>query len=117
MGKKFKLKSGERKRVLWLLSDSIPSSPRFHARPSSDGELSGTIEVVRPGKTEVHPLEPDNTLSKGFWDFHYSIYVTPDQDCELEFKTSHFSGKILIIIILAILVVSLLNIVVQLLLS
>jgi len=99
VGKKFRIKAGERKRVLWLFSSSVPGQPQFDATPIKGEDLSGKIEVVRSGGTYFFPLSRHNICEKGFLDANYKIYVTPDQDCEIAFQTRHFRAETLFIIL------------------
>ncbi len=99
MGKKFLIPAGERKRVLWLFSSSIPGQPRFKANPVEGEELTGEVEVLRGQSTEALPLSSQNIFDKGFGDTNYQIFVTPDQDCEVEFETRHFRAEILFVVL------------------
>jgi len=99
VGKTFLIKAGERKRVLWLFSSSVPGQPQFEATPTRGEEITGKVEVIRSGGTETFPLSRQNSVEKGFWDANYKIYVTPDQDCEIEFQTRHFRAETLFIIL------------------
>lgn len=106
MGKKFLIKAGERKRVLWLFSSSVPGQPQFNATPIEGEDLTGKVEVVRSGGTETVPLSSRNMVEKGFWDVNYKIYVTPDQDCEIEFQTRHFRAETLFVILALVVLLS-----------
>ncbi|MEL7154239.1 MAG: hypothetical protein AAFN51_10715 [Pseudomonadota bacterium] len=94
MGITFSIRAGERCRVLWIFSSSIPGQTRFTAEPTDGGELTGTVELVRRRwfqfETETFPLQHQNSFDKGFADADYRIYVTPDQDCRIMFETRHF---------------------------
>lgn len=112
MPKEFTIKAGERTRVLWLFSDSIPARPRFRAESADGAPISGKIEITRGmfGSTTDHQaLSAQNVLTKGFWDSNYSVYVTPDQDVRVTFETRHFRGETLIWIIGAIFALGLLS--------
>lgn len=83
---------GERKRIIWKVSNSMSQSYAFTVEPANASDnLGGTIEVsgsswifTRP--STFQPLEPENTVSKGMWDTFFSVYVEPDCDIELTFQ-------------------------------
>lgn len=106
MGKKFLIKAGERKRVLWLFSSSVPGQPQFSATPTKGEDLTGKVEVIRSGGAEIFPLSSQNVCDKGFLDANYKIYVTPDQECEVEFQTRHFRAETLFVILALVILLS-----------
>ncbi len=93
--------AGERKRVLWLLSSSMPGPVRFDALAEDGQQVSGKIEIGGgfSGRVrETHALAPENEFRKGFGDANYSIWVTPDQDVRIRFRTAHFrAGKLVLV--------------------
>ena len=99
MGKTFNIRAGERCRVLWIFSSSIPGQTRFTAEAANGQDLTGTVELVRRKwfqfETEIFPLRHHNRFDKGFSDADYRLYVTPDQACRIEFETRHFRAEIL----------------------
>lgn len=106
------IKAGERMRVLHMVSDSIPATPSFHAEGLDGNAPSGRIEVMRGlfgSSTESHALGATNTVTKGFWDANYSVYVTPDTDTKITFETRHVRASILFWILLAVVVVGLVS--------
>ena len=106
---------GERKRIIWKVSNSLQQTYAFTAEPANEGDsLSGNIEVsgsswifTKPSKFQ--PLEADNTVSKGMWDTFFSVYVEPECDVEVtiqQSKVDNFgwlavAGTIVIILALA----------------
>lgn len=97
------IKAGERTRVLHMVSDSIPSKPRFRAEAVNGGPVSGKIDIHRGlfgGSAEHHDLNERNVVTKGFWDANYSIYVTPDTDTKITFETRHFRASMLVWVLL-----------------
>lgn len=94
MGKHFEISAGERKRVLWLYSSSMSGNIRFTAEGTNGDTPEGKVELVisRWFKTvhQDHPLLPGNVFDKGFADWNYKIYVTPQNDCSIQFETRHF---------------------------
>ncbi len=85
--------------MLWLFSSSMVGSVRFAANPAAGEELSGTVQLVRQrwfkSETLNFQLERQNTLEKGFGDWDYKVFVTPDQDCDIEFQSRHFRAEFL----------------------
>ena len=83
---------GERKRILWKVSNSLQQSFAFTAEPANRGDtLAGTIEVsgsswIFTKPSTYQPLEAENTVSKGMWDTFFSVYVEPECDVEVTFQ-------------------------------
>ena len=90
---------GERRRVLHLVFDSIPQKVRFSASPAvGAGPVAGKVEVIGSRWLFRRPvLEAENVFRKGFRDGFYEIWVTPEQDTEITFTTSHFRFNYLLI--------------------
>ena len=113
MPKEFIIPAGQRSRVLWLYSSSIPGSPRFRAEALDGGAPSGTVEVARrrwfAWHRDHHPLHQRNVFEKGFSDGDYRIYVTPDQDCRITFETRHFRAEIFFRILAGVLILGVLS--------
>lgn len=112
MPNEYQIKAGERVRVLHMVSDSIPATPRFRAETSDGSSISGKIEVVRGlfGSTsELQDLGAENTVIKGFWDANYSVYVTPDRDTTITFETRHVRSSLLVWVLLAVLAIGLVS--------
>ncbi|MEM6661983.1 MAG: hypothetical protein AAF666_07375 [Pseudomonadota bacterium] len=98
MAKVFHLKAGEKRRVLWLFSSSIPGEVRFRAEAADGSMPQGTVELARrrwfEWQRSAHPLAARNVFDKGIADADYRIYVTPETDCRIEFDTRHFRAEI-----------------------
>lgn len=112
MPKDFQIKAGERVRVLHMVSDSIPATPRFRANTVDGNPATGKIEVIRGlfgGNAETHNLAAENTVTKGFWDANYSVYVTPDKDTKITFETRHVRSSILVWVLIAVLAIGLVS--------
>ncbi len=97
MGKIFDLKAGERRRVLWIFSSSIPGKARFRVETADGSPPKGRVELARRRwftwhRTE-HPLEAHHGFDKGFADSDYRIYVMPETDCRIVFETRHFRAE------------------------
>ena len=111
MPKSFRIKAGERVRVLWLFSDSIPATVRFTAKADGQGPLGGTVEMHRQRwfqwHRSTHELRARNAFDKGFADGDYRIFVTPDQDCTITFETRHFRAETFFWVLAAILILGL----------
>lgn len=106
------IRKDERQRILHLFSDSIPQTVRFSA-VAADGSdrLAGTVEVAGSrwlfGKPPVHhPLAHRNAVRKGMFDTHFSIYVTPEQDTEVTLHSRHFTSKMLVWTLAAVIVLA-----------
>ena len=97
MGKTFDLKPGERTRVLWLYSSSIPGEVRFNAEADDGADPKGKVElVVRKWfdwKTTEFPLARRNVFPKGMSDSDYRLFVTAETPCRIEFETRHFRAE------------------------
>ena len=108
MAKTLNIRAGERCRVLWIFSSSIPGQTRFSAEPIAGDALTGNVELVRRRwfnfETETFPLHAQNRFDKGFADADYRIYVTPDQDCRIEFETRHFRAETLFSLLIGLMV-------------
>lgn len=108
MARTIDLKAAERTRILHMFSDSIPKTIAFGAATTSGAAPTGTIEVVRQGgRSETHALGTDNSVQKGFTDWNFSIYVTPDQDCTVTMPGGLLQGKTLFLIIGLVLLIGL----------
>jgi len=89
----------ERTRILHILSDSVPQTVRFEAEAvRGGGNPSGVVEVERSvffftHRKEEHPLQAENNLKKGMFDTSYAVFVTPDQDTKINFKTRHVTSR------------------------
>lgn len=107
-GKTFRVRAGERCRVLWIFSSSIPGQARFASESNEGGPVSGTVDLVRRRwfkfQTETFPLRPENRFDKGFADADYRIYVTPDQDCTIRFETRHFRAGTLFSLLIGLMI-------------
>jgi len=83
---------GERKRILWKVSNSLQQSFAFTAEPANrEDALAGTIEVsgsswIFTKPSTFQPLEAENMVSKGMWDTFFSVYVEPECDVEVTFQ-------------------------------
>ncbi|MEM7743005.1 MAG: hypothetical protein AAF409_04770 [Pseudomonadota bacterium] len=103
MPKLLHIAAGQRSRILWIFSSSIPGDVTFTATPTDGSALSGTVEVHHNswmgGRQEQHPLTERMVLRKGFWDSDYRVFVTPDQDTEIKFDTRHAHAKTLFVIL------------------
>lgn len=101
--KRISVKKGERTPILHIVSDSIPQSVLFGARPlEGDEPVGGTVEVERRtllGRRApiTYALQPENRIRKGFWDTGFKIFVTSDRDAEIEFRTRHFTANWLLL--------------------
>jgi len=95
------LKAGERKRVLWIMSSSIPGTVRFRAETDDGSPPGGTVELARrrwfSWYRSEHDLAARNVFEKGFSDADYRVYVTPVQDCRIVFETRHFQARHLVL--------------------
>lgn len=109
----FDLKAGERSRILWIFSSSIPGTVRFRATPTGNAPLSGKVELRRghwfSTAVEEHPLHAVNVFDKGFTDSDYRIHVTPDSDCRIEFETRHFRAEPYFLFLAAFLILSIVS--------
>ena len=92
------VRAGERARVLWIFSSSIPGQIRFRATPLGDGPLTGKVELKRgrwfSNRVETFALHARNVFDKGMSDGDFRIHVTPDRDCRIDFETRHFRAEI-----------------------
>jgi hypothetical protein len=62
------------------------------------GSPSGVVEVERSvfffaRRKEEHRLQSENSLKKGMFDTSYAVFVTPDQDTKIDFKTRHVTSR------------------------
>lgn len=107
MPKTVQIPAGQRTRVLWIYSSSIPGDVRFTAHPIDGDTLTGTVDLQRNAmfgsRREQYPLTERMVLGKGFWDGDYRVFVTPDQDTEIRFETRHFHAEIFFVILAIIL--------------
>jgi hypothetical protein len=79
-------RSGERTRVIARSFSSVPATISFEAVPLDGGErVGGRVEVI--GSRWVFPKQPvvtgltrHNTVTKGYWDTFYRVFVTADRD-------------------------------------
>ena len=107
------IKAKERRRILRLVSDSIPQQVRFEASgvgdgPAAAGPVAGMVEVAGsrwlfPKPATTQPLQRENVVSKGLFDTLFSIYVTPDQDTRIVMRSRHFTSRMLTWALLAVL--------------
>lgn len=101
--KEFRIRAGERRRILHLFSDSIPQQVRFSAAAADGaGPVGGEVEVSGSrwlfAKPPVRqPLEADNMVRKGYWDTNFSIHVTPDRDTIVTLHSRHFTSRVLML--------------------
>ena len=98
------LKAGERTKILAILFNSIPQTIQFRAVTKSGASPTGTIGVlgsrwIFKRKERTQPLQSLNEVHKGFWDTLFTIYVTANEDCRIEFETRHRATKLLFIAI------------------
>lgn len=103
------IKGGVRRRVLLIVSSSIPGRVLFRAAPTDGAPPAGKVEVRRGlfgNRVEEHKLVYDNHLKKGFLDAVYSVHVTPERQTRITFKTRHFRAKYLLMVLGLVLVVA-----------
>lgn len=107
-----RIAAGERRRILHLVSDSIPQTVRFSARPvAGSGSATGRVEVAgsrwlwRKPPVEL-PLADENAIAKGWLDTLFSIYVTPDQDVQVTMRSRHFTARLLLIVLVAVILLA-----------
>ena len=98
---------GKRRRVLLLVSSSMAGRVLFRAAPTDGAPPAGKVEV-RGGmfgtRREEHPLVYDNNLRKRFTDNIYSVWVTPERQTRITFKTRHFRAHLLAIALVLLIV-------------
>ncbi len=91
-----------------MVSDSIPSKPRFTAETVDGHPVRGKVEVIRGlfgSTTETHELASENVVTKGFLDANYSIYVTPETETNITFETRHFRASALMWVLAIVVVI------------
>ena len=78
--------AGQRTRVFKRFSSSLPQQISLEFQPvDGSSGVSGTLEVAGsrwlfPKPVATHRLQRQMTVTKGFWDTRYAIYVTPKFD-------------------------------------
>ncbi|MEM0987702.1 MAG: hypothetical protein AAGK00_02390 [Pseudomonadota bacterium] len=102
--KSFHIPASQRTKILWLYSSSVPGEVRFTATPTDPtASLNGTVELHRKRWFTWHrddyPLSARMTLPKGMSDGDYRVYVTPDQDTDIQFQTRHARAEIFFVIL------------------
>ena len=108
-------RSGERTKILHIVSDSLPQTARFTARClAGDGPPRGVVEVVRRRwfarkPPEIHALAARQSFPKGFADVDYAIYVTPEGDTEIVFESRHFERHVLYRLLAGLVVLAILS--------
>jgi hypothetical protein len=101
------VRAKERRRILHMVSDSIPQQVRFEATALGAGPVGGVVEVCgsrwlfrkAPAR---QPLQSDNLVRKGAFDTLFSVYVTPDQDTRIALRSRHFTARMLALALLAV---------------
>lgn len=104
------IEGGQRRRVLFILSSSIPTVARFRAVATDGQPVAGKVEIRRGlfgERREEQPLKLDNACRKGFWDVVFSVYVTPERQSRIMFQTWHFRAHHLGLVLGAVLVLGL----------
>ncbi len=102
--KTFEIKAGEKKRIIYQFSNSLPQTHKFTAEPTGpDSKLGGVIEVkgsnwLFPKDGVSFDLGDINAIDKGAWDTIYSVYVTPQTDTKITLTSSPVKGRWLYII-------------------
>lgn len=80
-------RGGVRTRLVARRFSSVPATISFEAVPLDGGEdVGGRIigsRWVFPRQPVVTGLARHNTVSKGFWDTFYRVFVTADRDVRL----------------------------------
>lgn len=105
--KRFDIPAGQRTKVLWIFSSSIPGDVRFSASAAEGNNLSGKVEVHRQRwfqwQQEDHDLTSEMVFEKGMSDGDYRIFVTPDQDTTIQFRTRHARAETFFVILACVL--------------
>jgi hypothetical protein len=103
------IRARERRRIVHLVSDSIPQQVRFEASAVEGRRLSGEVEVAgsrwlfaKP--PQRLPLRRENIVRKGMFDTLFSIYVTPDQDTRIVLRSRLFTAWLLLWMLVTMLV-------------
>jgi len=104
------VKAGERKRIIFQFSNSLPQTHKFSAKPvDPDNKIAGIIEVkgsnwLFPKADVTFDLGDVNAIDKGAWDTFYSVYVTPKTDIKITMTSSPV--KNLWVYIIAVLIIA-----------
>ncbi len=104
-----KLPAGKRTLVFRRVSSSIPMDYRFRVFTENGEAVSGTLEVqgsqwIFPKPVQKTALKSDNTVSAGYWDTFFSVYMTADTDAKVEApKRSSMKWIWILLLILSIL--------------
>ena len=114
--KEIRAAAGERVAVIRRAFSSVPVDYRFGARAAKPGQvLSGTVQVrksrwILPGAPTTQPLQPENTVSAGFWNTFMSVDVIPAVDVviAIDGKTLRHGTTILVIAVLIVTVAAIL---------
>jgi hypothetical protein len=116
--KTFDIRAGERRRIVHMVSDSIPQQVRFRAEPLGGGSVAGTVEVQgsrwlfrKPPETTA--LQPQNVVAKGFWDTLFSVSVIPERDVRITMESRHFGSRLLLIVLAAVVVLGVAGVIVS----
>lgn len=102
--------AGTRQRVLQRNFSSIPTDFQFEVAPTQAGQpVSGKVEVkgsrwIFPKPVATQPLQAQNTVSAGYWDTFYSVWITPDTDVIVQVQGR--SKSLMLILILGFVVIA-----------
>lgn len=106
--KELDLSAGERTEVLAISSDSIAQKIEFEVVANNGNAPNGIVEVetsmlplMKMNKV-THGLKTVNRFQKSWLQCNLKIFVTSDSDGKLQFKTRHFTSKVLWVILAAI---------------
>jgi hypothetical protein len=102
------IRAKERRRILHLVSDSIPQQVRFEAAAVEPGPVGGEVEVAGSRwlfrKPPVRqPLLRENLVRKGFLDTFFSVYVIPERDTRITLRSRHLTARMLAWVLAAVL--------------
>lgn len=92
-----RVRAGKTTRILSRFSNSVSVTYRFSARSVTDGEgPSGIVEVkgshwILPKPPTVQRLVRENTVSKSMLDTFFNVYVTPEQDADIEIEAGRLN--------------------------
>jgi hypothetical protein len=88
------IRAGEKKRIIFQLSNSLRQTHNFLVeKEDGRGDPSGLVEVrgsnwLFPKPAVTLDLRGENAIEKGAWDTIFSVWVTPEHDTKITITSS-----------------------------
>lgn len=108
--KELRMAAGCKTRIIHRQFSSLVTTYTFDAAPAIEGGyLAGTVEIrgsswIFPKSATQMPLQSQNTVTAGYWDTFFAVYVIPEVDVVITLPSKSFGSWLWLILLMAVVV-------------